>query len=189
MDSQREPLIHTEERKTALSLDDFATQNQITQDRVWEMIEEGSISARFVNDAILILRDAEPVLEQAYQLPEIDIRTPEAPPEEEASAIPTSLKPATADEEDGSPEDPFSPVFPDAQDVDEVLLFAQDALARTRELSRQLLATKDELLRMKDERISGLASTIQEKDREIRALKRQIEDLTTLSKFEKNPRS
>jgi hypothetical protein len=56
-----------------LNLSDFAQRNQITEDRVWELIEEGELAARFVNDEILILRELDTVGE-----PQIDLQ--EAPP-------------------------------------------------------------------------------------------------------------
>lgn len=167
MDTQRDPQFHPEDRRTALSLPDFAQQNQITEERVWEMIEEGSVAARFVNDSILILRDGEPTFETGYDLPEIGVREPLSPEEQPANSN-VFLEEALQGRED-------------SQDV---LLFAQDALARTEELSRQLLATKDELIRMKDEKIAWLTEAIQKKDREIRLLNQRLEDYATLRKFE-----
>ncbi|HYX39889.1 MAG TPA: hypothetical protein VE954_42885 [Oligoflexus sp.] len=51
-----------------LNLSDFAQRNQITEDRVWELIEEGELAARFVNDEILILREQEPELDASVEL-------------------------------------------------------------------------------------------------------------------------
>ncbi len=51
-----------------LNLSDFAQRNQITEDRVWELIEEGELAARFVNDEILILREQEPKLDASVEL-------------------------------------------------------------------------------------------------------------------------
>jgi hypothetical protein len=52
-----------------LNLSDFAQRNQITEDRVWELIEEGELAARFVNDEILILRE-----QDALDEPQIDLQ-------------------------------------------------------------------------------------------------------------------
>ncbi|RYZ58737.1 MAG: hypothetical protein EOP07_06125 [Proteobacteria bacterium] len=70
------------------------------------------------------------------------------------------------------------------EDAQDLLTFAQDALSRNAELSKELLATKNELIRLKDERIAFLSDLLNQKDKEIRSLNRNIEELATLSKFE-----
>ncbi len=72
-------------------------------------------------------------------------------------------------------------------DYRDLLVFAQDAMNRTMDLSRQLLATKDELLRMKDERIQQLQFEQQRNELEIRRLRKKVEDLETLCRLTPNP--
>jgi hypothetical protein len=50
-----------------------------------------------------------------------------------------------------------------------------------------LLATKDELLRMKDERIQQLQFEQQRNELEIRRLRKKVEDLETLCRLTPNP--
>lgn len=220
METRRDPQIHLEDRKNPRSLAEFAEENQITEERVWEMIEEGTIAARFVNDSILILRDGDAGTEAPYELPEIGVQTSEPisepSPNLNASVRPLVPYPEIAETEDlevgpfpddaldirpfdqtpekkgyanerDSARDPGSFLdspYPEGDNAHDILLFAQDALARNEELSRQLLATKDELIRMKDDKIAWLSQVVQQKDREIRALNRQLEDFATLRKFE-----
>jgi hypothetical protein len=65
-----------------LNLSDFAQRNQMTEDRVWELIEEGELAARFVNDEILILREQDTVSE-----PQIDLQDAPVIPMDDASDI------------------------------------------------------------------------------------------------------
>ncbi|HET9235979.1 MAG TPA: hypothetical protein VFO10_01940 [Oligoflexus sp.] len=191
-----------------LNLSDFAQRNQMTEDRVWELIEEGELAARFVNDEILILREQETADE-----PQIDFR--EAPqiaihdssdilpihsePTMEPPRIDPVIEAAPAPESTSSPEAPRpEPMNFEAQDhhdddalpaddYRDLLVFAQDAMNRTMDLSRQLLATKDELLRMKDERIQQLQFEQQRNELEIRRLRKKVEDLETLCRLTPNP--
>ncbi len=185
-----------------LNLSDFAQRNQITEDRVWELIEEGELAARFVNDEILILRE-----QDADDEPQVDLQEqPTIAIHDESDVLPSlSPRAALADEAPPSPpvEAPRAPAehpplqepLPDLfaeQDIEsddssvptddyrDLLVFAQDAMNRTMDLSRQLLATKDELLRMKDERIQQLQVEQQRNELEIRRLRKKVEDLETL---------
>ncbi len=192
-----------------LNLSDFAQRNQITEDRVWELIEEGELAARFVNDEILILRE-----QDAGDEPQVDLQEqPTIAIHDESDVLPSlSPRAALADEAPPSPpvEAPRAPAehpplqepLPDLfaeQDIEsddssvptddyrDLLVFAQDAMNRTMDLSRQLLATKDELLRMKDERIQQLQVEQQRNELEIRRLRKKVEDLETLCRLTPNP--
>jgi len=185
-----------------LNLSDFAQRNQMTEDRVWELIEEGELAARFINDEILILREHE-----AGDDPQIDFK--EAP--QIAIYDSSALLPIHADwplsvsldmdppKVESTPEPAPAPrsgtmnfdeqnedVLP-ADDYRDLLVFAQDAMNRTMDLSRQLLATKDELLRMKDEKIQLLQLEQQRNELEIRRLRKKVEDLETLCRLTPNP--
>jgi hypothetical protein len=94
-----------------LNLSDFAQRNQMTEDRVWELIEEGELAARFVNDEILILREQDTLTE-----PRIDLQeAPAIPIGEESDVLPSPLMTLT------SPE----PVMLEAEDVaDDVMIAA-----------------------------------------------------------------
>jgi hypothetical protein len=192
-----------------LNLSDFAQRNQMTVDRVWELIEEGELAARFVNDEILILREQEagdePRIDFA-ETPQIaihdtsDILPMHTAPEMTASPIVDAPKvervpePTPMQEPTSAPqrqdqlnfEDEDEDVLP-ADDYRDLLVFAQDAMNRTMDLSRQLLATKDELLRMKDERIQQLQFEQQRNELEIRRLRKKVEDLETLCRLTPNP--
>ncbi len=184
-----------------LNLSAFAQQNQITEDRVWELIEEGELAARFVNDEILILREqdapAEPEIDfpaapeisvqesapverspVATKIPEPEWRA-DSEPRAESRAEPSARIP------EPEPMDTHDPI--PADDYRDLLVFAQDAMNRTMDLSRQLLATKDELLRMKDERIQQLVFDQQRHEHEIRRLRKKVEDLETLCRLTPNP--
>lgn len=192
-----------------LNLSDFAQRNQMTVDRVWELIEEGELAARFVNDEILILREQEAGDEPRIDFadtPQIaihdtsDILPMHTAPEMTASPIvdapkvervpePTPMKEPTAApqrQDQLNFEDEDEDVLP-ADDYRDLLVFAQDAMNRTMDLSRQLLATKDELLRMKDERIQQLQFEQQRNELEIRRLRKKVEDLETLCRLTPNP--
>lgn len=153
MEITREPAVDSPEPARALTLKEFSSHHHITEDRVWEMIEEGQLSARFVQDTILIFREPEVA---AAPLPQLDI-------------------------------DPNREPAKTQEDQNEMLLFAQDSIARTVELSHQLLATKDELLRLKDEKLGFLEQTIQSKNLEIRQLKRELENMQILQKISQQP--
>ncbi len=214
-----------------LNLSDFAQRNQITEDRVWELIEEGELAARFVNDEILILREQdagdEPqvdlqeqptiaIHEESEVLPSLSPRAAladQAPIMESGQAMPGSepspiVEAPRADAEEPPFRDekshmkanqkPLPDLFAE-QDIEsedssvptddyrDLLVFAQDAMNRTMDLSRQLLATKDELLRMKDERIQQLQFEQQRNELEIRRLRKKVEDLETLCRLTPNP--
>ncbi len=192
-----------------LNLSDFAQRNQITEDRVWELIEEGELAARFVNDEILILRE-----QHTGDEPQVDLQEePTIAIHDESEVLPSlSPRAALADEAPPSPsvevprapaehpplQEPLPDLFAE-QDIEsdnssvptddyrDLLVFAQDAMNRTMDLSRQLLATKDELLRMKDERIQQLQFEQQRNELEIRRLRKKVEDLETLCRLTPNP--
>jgi hypothetical protein len=189
-----------------LNLSDFAQRNQMTEDRVWELIEEGELVARFVNDEILILREQDAGDEPRVDFPETpqiaihdasDILPMRVEPEIKASPIMDAPKvervpeptpeptPAPKRNEAMNFEEPDENVLP-ADDYRDLLVFAQDAMNRTMDLSRQLLATKDELLRMKDERIQQLQFEQQRNELEIRRLRKKVEDLETLCRLTPN---
>lgn len=195
-----------------LNLSDFAQRNQMTEDRVWELIEEGELAARFVNDEILILREQDSADEPRidfHETPQIVIHeessdilpmhaepaldTPRLDPVPEHEPTPA---PGPASSSQSSAEAPrHEPVkFEEQEDDDlpaddyrDLLVFAQDAMNRTMDLSRQLLATKDELLRMKDEKIQQLQFEQQRNELEIRRLRKKVEDLETLCRLTPNP--
>ena len=195
-----------------LNLSDFAQRNQMTEDRVWELIEEGELAARFVNDEILILREQEAGDEPRIDFPETpqitiseasDILPIHAEPEIAAAPIVEARKgervpepmnfepipdpnPASQRNDAMNFEEQDEDVLP-ADDYRDLLVFAQDAMNRTMDLSRQLLATKDELLRMKDERIQQLQFEQQRNELEIRRLRKKVEDLETLCRLTPNP--
>jgi len=174
-----------------LNLSDFAQHNQITEDRVWELIEEGELAARFVNDEILILREQDHEVESIDQprttTPEPRIEFHEAPTLDIAASEILPTEPMTTPE--------IRPVAPDidamaddhpdlpTDDYRDLLVFAQDAMNRTMDLSRQLLSTKDELIRMKSERIQHLETELQRNEQQIRRLKKKVEDLETLCRL------
>lgn len=168
----------------ALTLSNFAQLNQITEDRVWELIEEGELAARFVNDEILILREQETVPEpevepcqptESMALANVELATPK-----DADFLPIRPEPEPFSELDK--EQPDVPGLP-SDDHRDLLMFAQDAMNRTMDLSRQLLATKDELMRLKDEKIQQQQGELQRNAQEIRRLKKKIEDLETLCRM------
>lgn len=181
-----------------LNLSDFAQRNQMTEDRVWELIEEGELSARFVNDAILILREQDHGMEFAdhegaamvepriefHEAPLLAISTSEFLPTKPTT--PPDIRPvapgidALADDHSDLPED--HPDLP-TDDYRDLLVFAQDAMNRTMDLSRQLLSAKDELIRMKNERIQQLETEIQRNEQQIRRLRKKVEDLETLCRL------
>ncbi len=208
-----------------LNLSDFAQRNQITEDRVWELIEDGELAARFVNDEILILREQDALTEPEIDLPgapDIMIKAesvispnpartalpvepelpltmamnaalePETPmpvprlhlnasmeTEMESESVPETL----ARKEDHPKADEASLPTDDYRDL---LVFAQDAMNRTMDLSRQLLATKDELLRLKEERLQELQAFLQKNELEMRRLRKKVEDLETLCRMTHN---
>lgn len=170
-----------------LNLSDFAQRNQITEDRVWELIEEGELAARFVNDEILILREQEAAGEPQIELPEapaiFKAAEPEPlpiPPAPETETIVEADPGETAGDLEAARDEIQNLPTEDHRDL---LMFAQDAMNRTMDLSRQLLATKDELIRMKDEKILQLQSEMQKNEQEIRRLRKKIEDLETLCRL------
>ncbi len=182
-----------------LNLNDFAQRNHMTEDRVWELIEEGELAARFINDEILILREHE----SAEVLREPEVEAERMPvietglKDEEYLTIQASSAEPKITKRDPKPEDDFSEFDEGLEfeskremhsdDHRDLLLFAQDAMTRTMELSRQLLATKDELIRFKDEKLLQQQSEIQKQELELRRLKRKIEDLETLCRLNPMP--
>ncbi len=195
MDYRREPMIESEQRKTAPTLAEFAKKSQITEDRVWELIEEGQVSARFVNEAILIMQDL-PSLDLPPTLM-VQTKEPTFAPETRvlAAADPVVSLPKAAPKLPSFLEKSFKSVDskdpdPEFQKLDivdnsaELLAFAQDALSHNCELSKELLVTKNEVIKLKDERIAFLSDLLSQRDREIRSLNRNLEELATLSNFE-----
>lgn len=196
MDIRREPVFESEVGKTAPTLSEFAKKSQITEDKVWELIEEGQVSARFINEAILIMQD-HPGLEvsppknfainepsfSSEPEPLADFIVNETAVPKSSPKLPSFLEKSFKVVEETREEKLFQDLdfIEDAQDL---LTFAQDALSRNAELSKELLATKNELIRLKDERIAFLSDLLNQKDKEIRSLNRNIEELATLSKFE-----
>jgi hypothetical protein len=223
-----------------LNLSDFAQRNQITEDRVWELIEEGELAARFVNDEILILRETdsggEPQIDlhetpniaihdSSEILPTTSVLTTMPPPVDIPLAEPADLRVNRPSADTSRPVDrqpgagqrssddprfdegkaheklsshPIPDLFGDSETSDaadnslppddyrDLLVFAQDAMNRTMDLSRQLLATKDELIRMKDERIQQLQTEQQRQEQEMRRLRKKVEDLETLCRLTPN---
>jgi hypothetical protein len=217
IDPSRPDAQQTSERP--LNLSDFAQRNQITEDRVWELIEEGELAARFVNDEILILREQdtgdEPQIdlqdtptiainEESEVLPKhspvISMETAEASPAVEAPRMTSGQRAMPEAKSPGKPvEEPLPDFFAEQEneafddnnlppdDYRDLLVFAQDAMNRTMDLSRQLLGTKDELIRMKNERIEQLQMEQQRNEHEIRRLRKKVEDLETLCRLTPNP--
>ena len=186
-----------------LNLSDFAQRNHMTEDRVWELIEEGELAARFVNDEILILREQEAADEPRIDFPATlqiaiddasDVLPIQAEPMMSFSPLVDAPKiesvskeaPAPRPQETMNFDEQDEDVLP-ADDYRDLLVFAQDAMNRTMDLSRQLLATKDELLRMKDEKIQQLQFEQQRSELEIRRLRKKVEDLETLCRLTPNP--
>ncbi|MCX6127663.1 MAG: hypothetical protein NTX25_01200 [Proteobacteria bacterium] len=174
----------------SISLRDFAKQKKITENKVWELIEDGELAARFVNDEIMLIRDPSPKSESLEPLVDLNGSTdPEIAIAFAAASI--STEQLCTDLEEGSDftrnQDRFNKIdkqtHSNSQDSRALLKFAQDAMNRTRQLSEQLLATKDELLRLKDEQIRQLQQRIDEQERDLRLLRRQKENLETLCKI------
>ncbi|MBC7532920.1 MAG: hypothetical protein H7318_15205 [Oligoflexus sp.] len=196
MDIRREPVFENEPKKMAPTLAEFARKSQITEDKVWELIEEGQVSARFVNESILIMPDVqafetpkasevadkEPIFAAEVEtLPELNVH-PRAPGKV-LPKIPSFLEKSFKVPAEPQPELDIEHIdF--SQDSLGLLTFAQDALSRNAELSKELLATKNELIRLKDERIAFLSDLLNQRDKEIRSLNRNIEELATLNNFE-----
>ncbi|RZA25536.1 MAG: hypothetical protein EOP10_06580 [Proteobacteria bacterium] len=172
MEIRREPVFETESRRGAPTLAEFAKNSQISEDKVWELIEDGQVSARFVNDSILIMQD-QPQFDRM-----LPVEGPKTEPEFSIDSRPLPDISASAPSEEIEHPHDFT------EDNHDILAFAQDALSRNAELSKELLATKDELLRLKDERISFLSELLTQKDKEIRSLNRSLEEFATLKKFE-----
>ncbi len=171
MPIQREPIFEMETRKIPTTLQDFAISSQISEDKVWELIEEGQVSARFVGDSILIMPD-QPEVERIPSFSKFSkepILSPVASPHPDFSA--------------NEPHEIVKQLDDFVEDNHDILVFAQDALSRHTELSKELLATKDELIRLKDERIQFLNDLLQQKEKEIRILNREIEEYATLRNF------
>jgi hypothetical protein len=173
MDMRNEPIFESEGRKGASTLAEFARSGKISEDKVWELIEEGHLAARLVDDAILIMPD-QPRFDRISQE-----SGPRKGPEYDAPLRPLPDFAAPVDSR-------ISDQTPDfTADNRDILAFAQDALSRQAELSKELLEAKDELIRLKDERIAFLCDLLSQRDKEIRHLNRSIEELTTLTKFER----
>ncbi|MES2745980.1 MAG: hypothetical protein V4655_11165 [Bdellovibrionota bacterium] len=172
MEIRREPVFETESRRGAPTLAEFAKNSQISEDKVWELIEDGQVSARFVNDSILIMQD-QPQFDRM-----LPVEGPKTEPEFSIDSRPLPDISASAPPEEVEHPHDFT------EDNHDILAFAQDALSRNAELSKELLATKDELIRLKDERIGFLSELLNQKDKEIRSLNRSLEELATLKKFE-----
>jgi len=242
MEFRREPMFESEPKKTAPTLAEFAKKSQITEDKVWELIEEGQVSARFVNESILIMQDhpsldISPAVEveglgtvkardpdihrekdrvvpkdsgsgktkvmdstnAALATKPKDIRQgPDFAPEPRVSAagtepqvavpkttpkLPSFLEKSFKYPANPAPEAEFQSLDIPSNSSD-LLVFAQDALSHNNELSKELLATKNELIRLKDERIAFLSDLLAQRDKDIRSLNRKLEELATLSNFE-----
>ncbi len=196
MDLRREPVFEAEPRRSAPTLAEFARKSQITEDKVWELIEDGQVAARFVNDTILIMQEGPQVENPAPEPVEVKKTNPLTDPRYSPELLLTYIdRPTAAKDEAKKPRKPLTAPAQDAEEKssqanetteqnNDLLIFAQDSLNRNAELTRELLATKDELVRLKDERIAFLLDQLQEKEREIRLLNRKVDELMTLSKFE-----
>ena len=186
MDIPREPVFELEDSVPTVTIHDFAKKNQITEEHVWDMIEEGALPARLVNDAVVIWNEV------AKPKPSATMKQAPAPSNEPAVTIKNEFLPKSqlrsfheSVREHVEPEPiPFAELPASFEASDDFLIFAQDALARNTELSQQLLATKDQVIRLKDGEITELKRQIQESQLEIRRLNRQIEELETLTRFE-----
>ena len=197
MNFDREPMIEPEDGLRAPTLREYAKAHAMTEDKVWELIEEGELSARFVNDTILIFREqertdiplvddqpVESISQREADLPQGSTHAGEIRPIAEAKAS-SPQSPAHAESEKHEPDTLGYVAAP--SDSSDLLLFAQDALARTMDLSQQLLATKDELLRLRDEKIQWLEKQLTAKDDELRRVKRELENFATLQNISRNP--
>lgn len=172
MEIRREPIFEADMRKSAPTLSEFAIQSQISEDKVWELIEEGQVSARFVNESILIMQD-QPAVDRVQGFDSL----PKAPHLALESAALPEISAKTFAKEESYPNDL-------SENNSDILVFAQDALSRHAELSKEMLATKDELMRLKDEKILFLSDLLGLKEKEIKRLNRSLEELATLKKFD-----
>lgn len=171
MDLSTEPQVDLQEGGKSLTLREFALQEQITEERVWEMIEEGELSARFVNETILIYRECP--REQTFTIPN---GKPQEPQVEEPDWQGDHLDFGATPEASILPE-------PDPK----LSKSSSPTLARALELAQQLLDAKEAILQLKDDKISNLEKQLTEKDAEIKKLRREVENYQTLCRVSKNP--
>ncbi len=173
MEVSFEPEIDLQERVKAVTLGEFALLQQITEERVWEMLEEGQLSARFINDTILIFRES-------LETESVSIQAPLARMPEAAQAYEPAI-----DTDSWLPHE-IEIRAPEAQAQKEV--FAEDSLSKQNiALAESLLKAKDELLALKDDKIFFLQKQIEAHEDEKRRLRRELENYQTLCKISSNP--
>ncbi len=183
MELQREPVIELEPQTQPKTLKEYATLQKMTENQVWELIEEGELSARFLNESIFV-----------FQEPKI---ADELPKDADLSSNFLSLSSETSPCEPGiSPSQLLNnaeSIPSELQDSESIQHF-YDSLALTREahqhaleVYQKLLKSKDEIMTLKDEKIAALEAQIAEGNTIIKQMQRELENYATLLKISKNP--
>lgn len=157
MQRSREPRIESLGNFSAPTMREYALSHQLSENQVWEMIEEGEISARFLNDEIHIFRE-----------PDAETKTDRAPTASFRERLSGNL-----DLNDLTP-DLGAGDKPENNEI-------------TIQLLRENLRDKEELLSLKSEKILILEEKIVCLEEKIRQLKRENENLATLQRISNNP--
>lgn len=158
-----ETSLRKDERSSVLSIDDYAKAQGLSNKQVWDFIEEGLIQAKNINNIIYIENAEKPSSRNDAQIFE-------------------SLLPAVQ-------KNMVSPVNKDSllngpaseTSNQRLLEAAQMIQNHVCMLENRLLLAKDELIEEKDERIFALTQRLNEKDKEIKNLKKALEDMQTLN--------
>lgn len=182
MEAFLEPQVDLQYMDKSCSLRDFAVQEQVTEERVWEMIEEGQLSARFINDTILIFRDSPGRSLAAAPEPSREPQVEESSWVDCGSDIQASQSPVSLPSFHREEKAPSAP----ALSLKEESLSAS-SLKRALELSEELLEAKELILRLKDEKIQQLEKQILGTEQEVKKLRREVENYQTLCKVSNNP--
>jgi hypothetical protein len=171
MHLSKEPLIELDLQQTGLTLRDYATTRHLTENQVWEMIEDGNLSARFLNDNIFVFQEAQKA-PFFYSDKDAPIVSASADPDEKVKPT-EALSHATLEEAKNERPDVSLP---------DPLKVGYDQT-----VFEKLLTAKDDLIYLKDEKIIFLEEKIQHLEIRLKQLQRELENYATLHKITSNP--
>lgn len=172
---------------SGLEIADYALRHDKSEGEVWDLIRTGSLIARSEKGRIFVYEKT-PVLSHGMELPKSDSIPETATPEQ------TTLPPLPFTEKTGA----ITSITLNQQPSElsllidhlnlakeenrEILQLTQESMNHMTRLTESIIASKDEIIRMKQTEMEKLEAALHEAERKTLHLAQEVEDLKILTK-------
>ncbi len=181
MSLSKEPLIEPDFDNRSLTLREYARTRQLTENQVWELIEDGNLSARFLNDNIFVFQESK------GEHPAIDTLVDTQNPNPlQVTLLQDKSKCLVGDLREEFNEKSFDAIDISIEGQNR-LEIDFDSYRKSIEIFEKLLKSKDDIIALKDEKIALLEAKIEGLEVKTKHINRELENYATLHKITQNP--